>query len=89
MWQNLVSGILGLWLVLVVFLDFSSTMTRFFLVLAGVAVAFFSFWALKLVKQARAKSSESEISFSPSREKNESATSGQFPPSENKNENLK
>lgn len=54
MWQNLVSGILGLWVVLVVFLDFSSTMTRFFLILMGAAVALFSFWALRLVKRERA-----------------------------------
>jgi len=54
MWQNLVSGILGLWLVLVIFLDFSSTMTRFFLILTGLAVALFSFWALRIVKRAQA-----------------------------------
>ncbi len=88
MWQNLVSGILGLWLVLVVFLDFSSTMAGFFLILTGLAVAFFSFWALRIVKRAQAER-ESEIFPSPAPEKDKPAASGQFSSSENKNENLK
>jgi len=46
-WRNWTSGILGLWLVLVVFLNFSSTLVGIILVITGLAIAIFNFWAAR------------------------------------------
>ncbi len=64
MWQAWFSGILGIWLILVVFLGFSSTLMKFFLILTGLALAFFGFWTFSLTKpffKDSGKNSESEI----------------------------
>lgn len=45
MWRNWTSGILGLWLVLTVFLNFSSTLARIVLVVTSLAIAILNFWA--------------------------------------------
>lgn len=50
LWQIWLSGVLGLWLVVVVFFGFSSTLNRFFLVVTGVAIAFLSFWSASRLK---------------------------------------
>lgn len=64
MWQNWVCGILGLWIVLVVFLGFSSTLTNFFLIVSGLAIVALGFWTSSLTKpffKNSGKNSESEI----------------------------
>ncbi len=60
MWQNWICGILGLWIVLVVFLGFSSTLTAFFLIVSGLAIAALSFWLASLIKMPT-KHNDSEI----------------------------
>lgn len=42
---NWISGILGVWLIVVVFLGFSSTLNRFFFVATGLVVAVLGFFA--------------------------------------------
>ena len=64
MWQAWLSGILGIWLILIVFLGFSSTLMKFFLILTGLALAVFGFWTSSLTKsffKNSEKNSESEI----------------------------
>lgn len=60
MWQNWINGILGLWLILIVFLGFSSTLTRILLIISGLAIAVFGFWA-GAVSKPLPKNSEAEI----------------------------
>jgi len=60
MWQIWLIGILGLWIVLVVFLGFSSTLTNFFLIISGLAIAFFSFRLAPFIK-IPPKRNDSEI----------------------------
>jgi hypothetical protein len=45
MWQNWVSGIIGLFIVLTPFLNFSLSLERTVLMVSGVVVAILSFWA--------------------------------------------
>lgn len=40
---NWISGFLGIWIIVVVFLGFSSTLSRIFLVVTGLAVAVLGF----------------------------------------------
>lgn len=47
---NWLSGILGLWLILVVFLGFSSTLNRVFFVATGLMVAILNFWSVSRAK---------------------------------------
>jgi hypothetical protein len=61
MWQNWLSGILGLWIILLVFLGFSSTLTGFFLVVSGLALAGLGFWSASLTKPPPKSHPESEI----------------------------
>ena len=61
MWQIWTSGILGLWVILLVFLDFSSTLTTFFLIATGAALAALNFWLLSLVKTPEQQHPDSEI----------------------------
>ena len=61
MWQIGISVILGLWLILLAFLDFSSTLTTFFLVATGAALAILNFWLLSLIKTPQAQHPDSEI----------------------------
>ncbi len=42
---NSIIGVLGLWVTLVMFLDFSTTLTRIILIISGLLVAALSFWA--------------------------------------------
>ncbi len=60
MWQIWLIGILGLWIVLVVFLGFSSTLTAFFLIVSGLSIAALSFWLKSLIKISP-KHDDSEI----------------------------
>ncbi len=60
MWQNWLSGILGLWLILVVLLGFSSTLNQIFFILTGLAITVLSFWSASKIKPFP-KNSESEI----------------------------
>jgi len=60
MWQNWFSGILGLWIILLAFLDFSSTLTAFFLVASGLILAGLGFWSASLTKPPP-KNPEAEI----------------------------
>ncbi len=52
-WQNLLSGVLGLWIILVVILGFSSTLSGFFLIVSGLGIAVLGFWTAYLTKPAR------------------------------------
>lgn len=64
MWQIWLIGILGLWIILLVFLGFSSTLTSFFLIVSGLAIAGLGFWVSSLIKpffENSGKISESEI----------------------------
>ncbi len=61
MWQIWTSVILGLWVILLAFLDFSSTLTTFFLVATGLAIAALNFWLLSLIKAPLAQHPDSEI----------------------------
>ncbi len=61
MWQIWTSGILGIWIILLAFLDFSSTLTTFFLIATGVAVAVLNFWLLSLIKIPQKQHPDSEI----------------------------
>jgi len=58
---NLISGILGIWIVFVVVLDFSSTLTNFFLILSGAAVVFLSY-RIKPFLESDPRQNDSEIS---------------------------
>ncbi len=60
MWQIWLIGILGLWIVLVVFLGFSSTLTAFFLIVSGLSIAALSFWLKPFIK-IPPKQNDSEI----------------------------
>jgi len=60
MWQIWLIGILGLWIVLVVLLGFSSTLAAFFLIVSGLAIAFFSFRLAPFIK-IPPKQNDSEI----------------------------
>jgi len=61
MWQIWTSGILGIWIILLAFLDFSSTLTTFFLIATGVAVAALNFWLLSFIKVPERQHPDSEI----------------------------
>ncbi len=61
MWQIWTSGILGIWIILLAFLDFSSTLTTFFLVATGVTLAALNFWMLSLIKAPERQYPDSEI----------------------------
>lgn len=61
-WQNILSGILGLWIILLVFLGFSSTLTTFFLIVTGLGIAGLGFWSASLIKPVPKNPPESEIS---------------------------
>ncbi len=61
MWQIWTSGILGIWIILLAFLDFSSTLTTFFLVATGAALAALNFWLLSFVKTPERRHPDSEI----------------------------
>ncbi len=61
MWQIWTSGILGLWVILLAFLDFSSTLTMFFLDATGAVLAALNFWLLSLVKTPERQHPDSEI----------------------------
>jgi hypothetical protein len=52
MWQNTLSGILGLWIILVVILGFSSTLRGFFLIVSGLLIALLGFWSNSLMKSS-------------------------------------
>lgn len=45
MWRNWLVGLLGLWVILVPFLGFSSGANTVVLVITGIVVAVFGFWA--------------------------------------------
>ncbi len=60
MWQIWLIGILGLWIVLIVFLGFSSTLTAFFLIVSGLSIAALSFWLKPFIK-IPPKQNDSEI----------------------------
>jgi hypothetical protein len=62
---NLISGILGIWIILVVVLGFSSTLSNFFLILSGAAVAFLSYRIKPFLEsslESRSRQNDSEIS---------------------------
>ncbi len=61
MWQIWTSGILGLWVILLAFLDFSSTLTTFFLVITGAVLAALNFWLLSFIKTPERRHPDSEI----------------------------
>ncbi len=61
MWQIWTSGILGLWVILLAFLDFSSTLTTFFLVITGAVLAVLNFWLLSFIKTPERQHPDSEI----------------------------
>ncbi len=61
MWQIWTSGILGLWVILLAFLNFSSTLTTFFLIATGAALAVLNFWMLSLIKVPKRRYPDSEI----------------------------
>jgi len=61
MWQIWISGILGLWVILLAFLDFSSTLTTFFLIITGAVLAALNFWLLSLIKIPQGQHPDSEI----------------------------
>ena len=61
MWQIWTSGILGLWVILLAFLDFSSTLTTFFLIATGAVLAALNFWLLSLIKTPERQHPDSEI----------------------------
>lgn len=54
------SGIMGIWLILVVFLGFSSTLSKILLVITGFFLGIFGFWSASR-SQPLWKNSESEI----------------------------
>lgn len=58
--SNLISGILGIWIIFVVVLDFSSTLSNFFLILSGAAVAFLSYRVKPFLKSSP-RQNDSEI----------------------------
>lgn len=60
MWQIWLIGILGFWIVLVVFLGFSSTLTSFFLIVSGLSIAALSFRLAPFIK-IPPKRNDSEI----------------------------
>ncbi len=45
MWQNWLSGILGLWVILMPFLGLSENLARTVLIVTGVLIAVLGFWA--------------------------------------------
>ena len=61
MWQIWISGILGLWVILLAFLDFSSTLTMFFLIATGTVLAVINFWMLTLIKAPQRRHPDFEI----------------------------
>ena len=67
MWKNWLSGILGLWLIVVVLLGFSSTLNKVFFFLTGFGVAVLSFWSASQ-RSPISSASESEIIPGPSAE---------------------
>jgi len=50
MWQNIVNGILGLWIVALAFLGFSESLHRFLLIITGIFIALIAFGGKHLVK---------------------------------------
>ena len=48
---NWISGVLGIWLIIVVFLGFSSTLSRIFFVITGLAIAVLGFLSASRQKQ--------------------------------------
>lgn len=68
-WQNIISGILGLWIILVVILGFSSSLSGFFLIVSGLAIATLGFWTASLTKQFLKKSGQpNQSEIMPSRD---------------------
>ncbi len=61
MWQIWTSIILGLWVILLAFLGFSSTLTTLFLIATGAALVALNFWLLSLVKTPERQHPDSEI----------------------------
>ncbi len=57
---NWISGILGFWIILLAFLGFSSTLTKFFLIVSGAAIVFSSFKMASFLKPPE-KMRDSEI----------------------------
>lgn len=53
MWQRKFTGILGLWVVALAFIDFSSSLRAVLFVITGLAVAFLSFKPYGFVKSDR------------------------------------
>src|SRR3989344_7874646 len=45
MWKNWLSGILGFWVVIIPFLNFSLAWQRTVLIFSGVIIAIFGFWS--------------------------------------------
>ncbi len=45
MWQNWLNGILGLWVVLIPFLNFSLAWQRTVLIFSGIVIAILGFWS--------------------------------------------
>jgi len=45
MWQTWVNGILGLWVILIPFLNLSLSVERTVLIITGIVVAALGFWA--------------------------------------------
>lgn len=85
--NGIFSGILGLWIILLVFLGFSSTLTAFFLVATGLAVAILGFWSASLIKPAPKIPPESEISPPPAARLDSAKRAGQAPENDNGPEN--
>ncbi len=48
-------------MIAVIFLDFSSTLTKILLIISGLAVAILNFWTASLLKPILNKKSEAEI----------------------------
>ncbi len=78
MWQTWLSGILGLWLILIVLSGFSSTLNQIFFILTGLAIAVLSFWSASKIKPFP-KNSESEIIPSANGNKNSDSETGEKP----------
>ena len=53
MWQNIVNGLLGLWVIALAFLAFSVSMQRVLLVVTGLAITLVAFLGRVFIKPTR------------------------------------
>lgn len=60
MWQNKFNGILGIWIIILAFIDFSDSARVFLLVITGVLAVFASFKSSSFVRSTKDLIKESQ-----------------------------